>query len=183
MYGLINNSLREMTIARWGAEQWTKVASRAGVTDAVFQNMIPYDDALTYALVGALAEERSIDAGALLREFGVFWVRVVAPSQYGDLMQFTGGSLPEFLSNLDRMHDRVATIYQNLEQPSFSVETLSDTRLRLHYRSRRAGLAPFVIGLLEGLGERFATKVSITHQESKSAGANHDVFLVEHGAS
>ncbi len=183
LYGLINNSLRDMTIARWGADRWELVAARAGVADIIFQNMSPYDDSLTYSLVGALSEETTIDASTLLRDFGVYWIRVVAPKQYGDLLAFTGRTLPVFLSNLDRMHDRVATIFQNLEQPSFSVEILSDTALKLHYRSRRVGLAPFVIGLLEGLGERFSTKVSVTQIASRGDGAEHDVFLVEHGAA
>jgi hypothetical protein len=35
-----------------------------------------------------------------------------------------------------------------------------------------------VIGLLEGLGELFATPVTICHEQRQEDGADHDVFQV-----
>jgi hypothetical protein len=48
----------------------------------------------------------------------------------------------------------------------------------LHYQSHRAGLAPFVRGLITGLGQLFDTVVEVTHAADKSAGADHDEFII-----
>ena len=50
--------------------------------------------------------------------------------------------------------------------------------LHLHYYSHRAGLQPFVIGLLHGLAELFGTKASVTVVQSRDTGADHEEFLV-----
>jgi hypothetical protein len=41
------------------------------------------------------------------------------------------------------------------------------------------GLTPFVEGLLDGLGSRFGTKLTVTQEQSRESGADHDVFLLE----
>ena len=52
--------------------------------------------------------------------------------------------------------------------------------MRLHYFTQRAGLAPFVIGLVKGLGKMFQTPVkSVTLIGSRDQGADHDLFLIE----
>lgn len=182
MYGLINDALRTLVLSRSNDEVWRRIVRRAGVDDSAFHSMTAYPDEITYKLVGAACAELEVPADALLREFGVHWVLVTAPTRYGAMMDFTGGSFVEFLSNLDHMHERVATLFHNLRQPSFECEELGPGRLRLHYRSQRDGLAPFVVGLLEGLGRRFSITVSVRVAESKVAGADHDVFDVEYSA-
>jgi hypothetical protein len=117
-----------------------------------------------------------------LRGFGRHWVLVTAPNHYGALMNFAGTTFAEFLSNLDRMHDRVATMFHNLQQPSFEVEERGPAHLKLHYRSHRAGLAPFVEGLIDGLGERFGVRVEVEHGREGADGDEHDVFSIRYGA-
>jgi hypothetical protein len=180
MYGMINDALRTLVLARSNDEVWRRVVRRAGVDDSAFHSMTAYPDDVTYKLVGAASDELGVSSDELLRDFGVHWVLVTAPSTYGSLMDFTGRSFVEFLSNLDRMHDRVATLFRNLQQPSFECERIGPGSVRLHYRSHRAGLTPFVVGLLEGLGRRFAITVSVRVVQSKSDGASHDVFAVEY---
>lgn len=183
MYGMINSALRSLVLAKTSEETWLRIVESAETGENVFHSMTPYDDSITYKLVGAASVELKLSPETLLFEFGRHWVLVIAPQQYGKLLDFTGSNIREFLGNLDRMHDRVATLFHNLRQPSFEVENLSDHQLRLHYRSERAGLAPFVRGLLDGLGERFHTSVRVEHEQVKDRGADHDTFLVEHGAS
>ena len=45
-------------------------------------------------------------------------------------------------------------------------------------RSHRRGLSAFVIGLLHGLAEMFAVTAEVAHEQSRDAGADHDVFLI-----
>lgn len=50
--------------------------------------------------------------------------------------------------------------------------------MKLHYYSHREGLAPFVVGLMQGLGKMFKTPVTVRLVEAKTQGADHDVFDV-----
>jgi Haem-NO-binding len=179
---MINHALQSHILTVSDEATWQRVVRRAGIEDAVFHSMTQYPDAVTYKLVGAASEELGVSAAAFLRGFGRHWVLVTAPGHYGALMTFAGTSFAEFLSNLDRMHDRVATMFHNLQQPSFEVEELGPSHLKLHYRSHRAGLAPFVEGLIDGLGERFGVRVEVTHGREGADSDEHDVFSIRYGA-
>lgn len=180
MYGLINRALERMVVQEHGRPAWEAIRKAAGVEQEVFVTMQSYPDALTYNLVGAASKHLQLPADELLHAFGVYWVRVVAPEGYGPLLELAGSSLPEFLHNLDAMHERVAMAFTNLHQPSFSTEQVGPGHLLVHYRSHRPGLAPFVIGLLHGLAERFETPVEVRLLRGRDDGLDHDVFEVRY---
>jgi hypothetical protein len=93
-------------------------------------------------------------------------------------MKAAGKTLPEFLQNLPNFHARVAMIFPKLQPPHFRCTEITDHSLRLHYHSHRPGLAPFVVGLMQGLGRMFQTPVTVRRIEAKEEGADHDVFTV-----
>lgn len=157
MYGLVNQALQDMVTTQYGELRWRRILASAGVDHPAFVSMDAYDDAMTYSLVGATCEELSLPAADVLRSFGRWWVARTAADGYGEVLEMAGLSLPEFLANLDAMHARVALAMPHLRPPSFGVSEREPGRLLLHYRSHRAGLTWFVVGLIEGLGERFGT--------------------------
>lgn len=154
---------------------------RAAVEVEQFEGMEPYPDDLTHRLVMAASVEPKADPHALLRAFGEFWVTYTAAEGYGPLMDMAGSSLPEFLHNLDDLHARVGVNFPQLVPPSFDAEEQDDEgTMHLHYHSKREGLAPMVIGLVEGLGGRFDTPVEVEQLASREDGADHDVFAVRY---
>lgn len=179
MYGLVNKAVQEMVIHRHGQSVWEDVKSRAGVEEELFLSSEPYPDEVTYRLVQAASEITGTPAHAILFAFGEHWVLHTARQGYGALLDAGGESLPEFLANLPNFHTRIAMIFPRLNPPRFQVTALSAHSLHLHYFTHRPGLAPFVEGLLSGLGRKFGTPVTSRLIESKSEGADHDVFLVE----
>ena len=82
------------------------------------------------------------------------------------------------LRNLDEMHARLQSLYPDLRPPSFDVAGTGEGTLDVHYRSERVGLVPFVVGLLEGLGDLYGTPASVTHDALASDGTDHEVFHV-----
>lgn len=180
MYGLVNQAIRDMILVNHGEEAWTRVRQRAEVEVEQFEGMEPYPDDLTHRLVRAASEELGQDAHTLLRAFGEFWVKYTATEGYGPLMEMAGASLPEFLHNLDDLHARVGVNFPQLQPPSFDAEDQGEGAMHLHYHSRREGLAPMVIGLVEGLGDRFQTPVQVQQLACRSQGADHDVFAVRY---
>jgi hypothetical protein len=56
---------------------------------------------------------------------------------------------------------------------------LESGAIHVHYFSSRSGLAPFVKGVLEGMGAMYGETIAVTQIEDRENGADHDVFLVE----
>lgn len=177
MYGLVNRAIEELVIATAGKETWNRVKQQAGVTEATFISMHPYPDEMTYSLVGAASEILEVDAAELLRGFGKHWILFTANEGYGSLLDMAGDTLRDFLMNLDALHARLGMSMPDLQPPSFRVRDGEDGQLTLLYYSERDGLAPMVVGLLEGLGERFSVDLKIEHQ----AFADRDEFHLDVG--
>lgn len=178
MYGLINKAVEGLVRSKFGDSAWDRIRARAGLPDEPFISMEQYDDKSTYDLVAAASAELGAPAEAILREFGRYWTVYTAEAGYGELLKSAGKSLPEFLRNLNQMHTRVKLVFPHLAPPSFAVSEETATSLTLHYYSHRAGLAPLVEGLIDGLGERFGVAVESRTEriESSNGQAAHDCF-------
>ena len=178
MYGMINRAIEEMVISGHGEAVWERIKERAGVDVEVFVSNEGYNDSLTYGLVGAASAELGVPAEKFLEAFGVHWVMQTARKGYGDLMTSSGTTFREFLVNLPNFHARLSMIFPHLQPPEFACSDVEEHSLRLHYHSHRAGLAPFVRGLIVGLGQLFDTAVEVTQATDKSSGADHDEFII-----
>lgn len=179
MYGLVNRAIEQMICEVHGDGRWEEIKGAAQVDTEVFIANEGYDDAVTYRLVAAASEVLALPAPQILEAFGRYWVLRTAKEGYGTLLSSVGNDVGGFLESLPELHTRVRLIYPHLQPPHFTCERISSHALVLHYRSGRAGLAPFVRGLLQGIGALFTTPVQIAQLASKDAGADHDIFRVE----
>ena len=180
MYGLVNKAIEDLVCSRFGEECFETIKAKAGVDIDVFMCMEQYPDAITYQLVAAASEVLGVAGEDILRSFGEYWVLYTAQAGYGDLLKMAGRTLPEVLANLDNLHTRVALTFPHLQPPSFWCTDVQPGSLRLHYRSVREGLAPLVMGLVKGLGDKLQTSVEIVQTASCAQGADHDEFLIHY---
>lgn len=178
MYGLINRAMEELILTQYGPHTWDDIRIRAGFDEDGFLTQELYDDALTDALFDAASEVLCTPRSELLETFGAWWIQYAVQRGYGPMLEHPDKDLGKFLHGLDGMHTRVTTALQGAEMPSFYCSDATESSLSLHYVSKRRGLAPFVIGLLRGLAERFGVELEIVHHERKERGADHDVFLL-----
>jgi hypothetical protein len=178
MYGMVNRAIQDMVESSHGSEAWERILERADVDIDVFVSSQGYPDQLTYSLLHAASEELNVPAEKILEAFGVHWIVNTAQQGYGDMMASGGSNLREFLINLPNFHARLSMIFPHLAPPEFACSDLEEKSIRMHYRSGRAGLAPFVRGLFLGLGHLFDTSVTVEHPVAKSDGADHDEFVV-----
>ena len=178
MYGLIHKAIRDCIKDQFGEGACARVVVEAGLDESHFVSMESYSDDVAFGLIGTACEQLEVSQDDLMKAFGRYWVLNTAKVHYGPLMNFGGRDLGSFLRNLDAMHEQVAITFANLKQPSFEVERQTDQEVLLHYRSVRNGLSAFVIGLLNGLSEFFDESIEVDQVESKSDGADHDVFRV-----
>lgn len=177
MYGMINRAIEDMAVQLGGPLLWEEIRQSAKVTDD-FESMRSYPDELTYRLVAAASELLGQTPDELLRHFGRYWIGYAQRSGYGPMLALCGADLPSFLASLNQMHARIAMTLPDLKMPTFDCTEEPDGSLRLQYRSPRPGLAMFVLGLLEGLGEYFGLVLEIEHTVSRASGADHDEFAI-----
>jgi hypothetical protein len=179
MYGLVNRAVEDYVSKKHGPAAWKLIEQRLGVERSVFVNHQQYPDEHTYELVAITSEELDTDPIVLLRELGTHWIGFAARSGYAELFTLAGPTFVDFLRNLDSLHARVGMSFPELRPPSFHVSDVEPDGLRLHYHSYRAGLAPFVEGLIAGLAARFDVRVEITHLVKRD-NSSHDQFLIRY---
>ena len=180
MYGLVNRAVEDLVTHRFGAPAWEQVKAEAGVDVEVFVAMSPYPDTVTYALVAAASTVLGLPAPQVLEAFGEYWMQYSAGQGYGELLDLMGHDVPSFLEQLDEVHERLKLSFPDLVPPSMAVSDVTDASLVVHYRSDRDGLAPFVVGLLRGVGARFGRPVEVTLARGREHGHDHDEFLVRY---
>lgn len=178
MYGLVNEGIRELVVQLGGVEAWEAICEEARVEPEGFEPLCPYDDTLTFKLVGLAAEKLNLSTEEVLTRYGHYWITYTAESGYGDLMRLFGGDLRTCLSNLNRMHAHMGAMMPALSPPRFTVDSLTDDRILVHYHSNRKGLAPMVIGLLQGLAEKYGNTITVTHSP-RGTRSDHDEFLIQ----
>jgi hypothetical protein len=178
MYGMVNQAVQDMVLQLSGGQElWAAISERAGL-DLEFVAVDNYDDAITSDLVAAASEILGLTSNEVLEAFGGHWIRYTAEQGYGALMAAMGQTLPQFLTNLDSMHSRIALNMPELRPPSFSCEERGEGQLVLRYWSEREGLAPMVTGILKGLADRFALDATVTTDDARPVGTDHDTFTV-----
>lgn len=179
MYGLVNKAIQGLVIDGHGLEVWDKIRVEAGLEDERIVSLKSYPDSLTYKLVGAASKHLGADAEDILKAFGEHWILYTAEEGYGDMLDFTGENLLDFLKNLDLLHLRVKNIMPELRPPSFSCENETENSVELIYESPRDGLSPMVLGLLSGLGKRFNKKLQVEQIAFKKDGNGPDRFFIQ----
>lgn len=180
MYGLINRAIQDMVCEHHGSDVWEKIKAKADIEESRFLVLHSYPDDLTHRLVKAASEILGLSSSEIMQAFGRYWVEYTGKAGYQELMEMAGDTLPDFLHNLDELHSRIGVQFPDLQPPEFDCEQSDDTTLDLHYQSPRQGLAPMVIGLVEGLGNRFQQPVQVTQIEDRQQGAEQDTFRIKY---
>ena len=178
MYGIINRGAEHLFRTRFGDEVWHRIRERAGLPDEPFLTNAPYADAVTTSILTAASAELGVPVDSLLHEFGIAWPRFAGEFGYTAMTQGLGDSLPEYLRNLDQMHERIRVAFPGSDPPSFRLVDETPNGITVHYYSSREGLAPFVAGLIEGIGWNFGIVVRSNHRRVEDASGAHDVFEV-----
>lgn len=103
-----------------------------------------------------------IEASKILELFGEWFLDFCQESGYDRILQVLGGTLRDFISNLDALHDHLASAYPGMHAPSFRVSDRADGTLILHYYSSREGLEYIVIGLIRAVARKLLnTEISV----------------------
>ncbi|KAL6091921.1 hypothetical protein STEG23_014323, partial [Scotinomys teguina] len=183
MYGFINTCLQSLVTEKFGEEMWEKLRASAEVQDA-FMTYTVYDDIITIKLIQEACKVLDVSMEAILKLFGEYFFKFCKMSGYDRMLRTLGGSLTEFIENLDALHSYLALSYQEMKAPSFRVEGGADGAILLHYYSDRSGLCHIVPGIIEAVAKDFfntdvAMSILDMNEEVERTGKKeHVVFLV-----
>jgi len=80
-----------------------------------------YDDETTFKLVAAASNVSGLPIEVCLEEFGKHFLVYCQKNGYDQILRVLGSNLYDFLTNLDNLHDHLASIYPGMRAPSFRV--------------------------------------------------------------
>ena len=182
MYGMVNAALRELIVSRYGSDKWEQIRQEVVPdVDGDFSRMEQFPDEITTRMVARASHFTGVSQEELLIKFGEFWVIYTDREGYSSLFDIAGDSLPDFLLSLNELHERVGRNFPKLRPPTFRFDVIDHKTLRMHYLTRREGLCPFVVGLLQGLSLRFRTPLTVQTLACRALGADHCEFLLKLG--
>lgn len=194
MYGLVNLAIEEAILERYGQKFWDRIKEccreSIGDTDGTFISRLFYDDEVTYRLIDT--SERILQSekfGHVSCLFGEKFYELVQDSGYEGILKLLGGSLQEFLENLDSFHKHLGTTYSRMKPPSFRCSYKYDKitgakltdKLILHYYSERIGLEGIVMGMVKAAAKDLYSlnvDVSIYKLKLVDQGIDHTEFLI-----
>lgn len=180
MYGIINQSIQELVIQKFGEETWLKIIASSKLAIAEFENHEVYTDETTYVLAQTVADELGITLEEVLKIFGEFWILDISVKKYPSMMAAGGNNLKEFMLNLPTFHNRVFMTYPKLIAPEFRVYE-EEGELWVEYHSQRKGLTPLMEGMLVGIAKMFKetnATVELVKMKDKDQ-LNHDLFRIK----
>jgi len=168
MYGMVNRAIEDLVVDSAGEEVWQKIKQDAEVEFTEFFDSSQYSDEITYRLVEAASGILKKSTESILHDFGRHWILYTGREGWDSVFALGGDNMIDYIKGLDSMHSRVQSALPEACMPQFGVEERSE-HFRLTYRSSREGLAPMVLGMLDGLAERFDEPWLIQHMKSDSA--------------
>lgn len=175
MYGMIHKAVEAMVLENLGPDAWVVIREKSGLNDEHFLSAQSYDDKDTFALIGTVQAHTGMPLETLLENFGQYWIKFASEGNFSSLMDMAGDDLESFIESLDAMHASIRSTMQDADMPSFEVSHKTPDTLVVIYRSSRAGLDHFVVGLLQGLMARFGE----TGRVSVSPQVDHSIFTIE----
>jgi hypothetical protein len=166
VYGIINSSFKKYIVDVYGDEKAAEITDSSGVKSEVFNEYRRHDDENTLALLMAAVEFTGETPDHHLRQFGRFWVRRVATNDFRGLIDSYGGDFVSLIQNLNSMHKEISGTFLDYSPPSFAIQELTESRYSITYQSHRQGFTPFVLGILEELGDFYGLVTTIEAVET-----------------
>jgi hypothetical protein len=178
MKGIIFNLLEDFLRERLGEEGFEELIDGCNlITTEPFVGPGSYPDEDLIAIVDGAVAVTGVTKRETLRTFGRFCIGKLA-ARYPFFFSPHDGA-KSFLSTVNSIHFvEIKKLYAEAVPPELAIEDPGDNRLIIKYSSRRM-LCHFVEGLLEGIGERFGSRVCISQSECMLEGGRSCVFELE----
>jgi hypothetical protein len=159
MKGIVFTEFLELVESKFGIKTVQDIIDTCELkTNGVYTSVGTYDHKEMFQMVGKLSEIKSIPVPDLLQYYGTFFFSVLSKS-YPKFMD--KNDLFTFLESIDGyIHPEVLKLYPEAELPKFTSENVSETEMKLIYKSSRK-MSDFAVGLIKGAGEYYKVKIAV----------------------
>jgi len=164
MHGLINRSIQCFVRDTYGLQTWEEVTRIAELEFVSFEAMLPYEDALTYAVIDAISQLQAKPRNDIMEDIGTYLVSHDSVAAVRRLLRFGGEGFVEFLHSLDDLHDRVKLAVPDLDVPHLELRDHTPGAFSLTCRSPYEGFGHVIVGLLRGIADDYGALVFLEHQ-------------------
>jgi len=155
MHGLINHSFQRYMCDSYGQDAWLAVAVRAGVSPPTFEPMLTYDDAITPAVLDAMAAVLHRTRAEVMEDIGAHLVSHPKTEAVGRLLRFGGMNFEDFLHSLDDLPDRARMAVSELHLPAIELHGYADGQYSLICDSPVAGFGHLMMGILRVMADDY----------------------------
>jgi len=181
MFGWIHDCAEQMVLSKFGLETWHQIKEIAGCTvkDFGFVRHEYYPDTDTVALVSAASNVLGVSVDNVLETLGIYFMEFTRKNGYENLLNCQGSTLRLWLSNVNALHDHLASsLPPGFVKPVFWCEDCDEISgsILLHYFSKRGNLlAPLVVGVVKEVA-RFHFSTEVTLKQLSLQGENGSEF-------
>lgn len=155
MHGLINRSIQNYMIDNHGVEAWNTVAARAELSPPEFEAMFTYPDAITEAVLDAMAAVLRRPRSDVMEDIGAYLVSHPKTEAVRRLLRFGGVNFEDFLHSLDDLPDRARMAVAELSFPAIELHGHSEGRYSLICNSPLDGFGHLMMGVLRVMADDY----------------------------
>ncbi|WP_372841756.1 heme NO-binding domain-containing protein [Phaeovulum sp.] len=176
MLGLINRSIQRFLGDTYGTPLWQQVAEAASAPADGFEALLPYDDALTFALLDTAADRLGKPRDALLEDLGAFLVTLEPLRR---LLRFGGVDYDDFLMSLDELPARARMALPEIDIPHLALAVAGAGQLTLTVQGRVPGWGLVMSGLLRAMADDYGALALIDLAPTDATDTACDRIMVE----
>ena len=161
MKGSIPDSLQDLVKKHHGGSPtWKKILKHAGLPeDFKIYSHKDVEDEKVKALINSTAAVLEITYEQAADAFGDHWMNEYAPLKYFAFFN-KPRTAKEFLLEMNRVHDKITSKFENAKPPKFFYEAPDLNTLIMRYESER-GLYPIFVGLVKAVGKYYKEDIKV----------------------
>lgn len=179
MHGLINHSFQSFMRDSYGERAWLEVAARAGIAPPSFEAMLSYDDAITPAVLNAMALVLRRSSDEVMEDIGTYLVTHPNTEAVRRLLRFGGMNFEDFLYSLDDLPDRARMAVSDLRLPAIELHSHEAGRYSLICESPIAGFGHLMMGVLRVMADDYGTLAVLDLEQSETGRETVQIQLIE----
>ncbi|MBB3992935.1 hypothetical protein GGR95_000554 [Sulfitobacter undariae] len=164
MHGLINHSFQRYMCDYFGNLAWLEVAAQVGLSPPVFEPMLTYDDAITPAVLDAMALSLRRSRVEVMEDIGTYLVSHPNTESVRRLLRFGGVNFEDFLYSLDDLPDRARMAVAELHLPAIELHGHACGSYSLICYSSIAGFGHLMMGVLRVMSDDYGVLALLEHE-------------------
>lgn len=176
MHGLINRSIQNYMIDNHGVEAWRTVAARVRLSPPEFEAMLSYPDAVTAAVLDAMADYLHRPRTDVMEDVGAYLVSHPKTEAVRRLLRFGGVNFEDFLHSLDDLPDRARMAVAELHIPAIELHPHAEGRYSLVCHSPMEGFGHLMMGVLRVMADDYGALALL---ELESCERNYETVRIQ----